>query len=288
MHSHKLLLNNLTFHINTWGNPKKPKLFLFHGWLDSGASFDFLVKHLQDRFYCIAPDLRGYGKSSHPKNPLGSFFFEYIADVHALLNALAPDEKVKVLAHSLGGAVLSIYAGIYPEKISHLINVEGFILRPYSFKDGPERSRRWLDEIGRPSFPVHKTLQDFAKRLRDSNPRLTPERALFLAKHLSRKVRGGYQMSADPTHKLIEPHITPPEFFEAFWNKIEAKTLLIAAKESPMFKRLAEGKSFRKAIAPLQKKFPKGTKVTLIAESGHMLHHEQPEALAKEVLNFLR
>ena len=40
-----------------------PKLFLLHGWMDVGASFQFLVDALHGDWHVIAPDLRGFGRS---------------------------------------------------------------------------------------------------------------------------------------------------------------------------------------------------------------------------------
>src|SRR3990167_1907429 len=126
MKSFKLKINSLKFQFYTWGKSILPKLFLFHGWMESGASFHFLCEHLQKKFYCIAPDLRGFGKTEHTSNPLGYFFFEYIADAHAIFQKLAPREKVRILGHSMGGNLLSLYAGTFPEQVSHFINIEGF------------------------------------------------------------------------------------------------------------------------------------------------------------------
>ncbi|HBF13464.1 MAG TPA: hypothetical protein DDW49_08815 [Deltaproteobacteria bacterium] len=286
MKSRFIPINGLKQKVYFWGNPKKPVLVLVHGWLDTGASFDFLCRHLEKDFYCVAPDMRGYGKSEHGKNPLGYFFFEYVADLHALVHKISPHKKVNLLGHSLGGAVTSIYAGLYPEKMDHLINVEGFGFRDELISNAPARVRRWLEGFGTKRFRMHNSFADFAQRLRQSNTHLPQDRALFLARHLGRQTKKGVIIAADPLHKLMEPYSFSTELFFEFWKNIKARCLLIHAKQTEMnqYFRL---KNFEKEMTRRMKAFPKGTKRVALSGCGHMVHHEVPEELAEVVKKFL-
>ncbi|MFO1519621.1 MAG: alpha/beta hydrolase [bacterium] len=287
MKTQTITLNGLRHKIYSWGNPKKPKLFLIHGWLDTGASFDFLCRHLQDRFHCLAPDLRGYGKSEHTSNALGYFFYEYVADVHALFQRFSPEEPVRLLGHSLGGAISGFYAGSFPERVSRFINVEGFAFRAHPPERGPERMRAWIENVGAQRFNTFKSLKDFADRLVRNNPRLPPERALFLAKHLAKKGKGGMTMAADPKHKIHEPALfTKPNVY-AFWEKIRARCLLVSADQTNM-NEWVKAEDFRKEMEERFRHFPKDTKQVEIKDCGHMVHHEKPEVLAKAILSFLK
>src|SRR5439155_22669028 len=55
--SHRVALREISNHVLTWGDPAAPKLFLLHGWMDVGASFQFLVDALQRDWHAIAADL---------------------------------------------------------------------------------------------------------------------------------------------------------------------------------------------------------------------------------------
>ena len=61
--SHTLPIRGLAYHLRTWGTPKPdvPPLVMVHGWMDIGASFQFLVDALADDRWVNAPDLRGFG-----------------------------------------------------------------------------------------------------------------------------------------------------------------------------------------------------------------------------------
>ncbi len=289
MKSKKIKIHGLSHQFYFWGSPKKPKLFLFHGWLDTAASFDFLCQYLEKDFYCIAPDMRGYGKSEHGKSDLGYFFYEYVADVHAVLSYFSPQEPARVLGHSLGGAIASFYAGSFPERVSHFINVEGFAVRDNPPDRAPEKARKWIEELEGKRFQSFPDLCSFAKRLVQNNPRLPRDRALFLARFLTKRVgpKKRFTMAADPLHKLSDPYALPKEYHYSFWEKIGARCLLVCAQKSEM-NIWVQTQDLKKQLREWRSHFPKVSRWVTISDCGHMVHHEKPEALAKEVLAFIK
>jgi pimeloyl-ACP methyl ester carboxylesterase len=286
MRQRSLKIHGLRQQLYVWGSPRLPTLFLFHGWLDTGAGFEFLAESLAKKFHCIAPDMRGFGKSEHAKSRLGYFFYEYVADLHELFAKLSPKRPVRVLGHSLGGMVASIYAGTFPERVSHLINVEGYLNPARKSETAPDRARAWIEGVGAQRFRVFKSLEAFAGRLQTSNPRLPADRALFLARHLAKRVRGGWMMAADPNHKLLDPYWLPREAHFAVWARIQARCFLVSAEKTEMALRFGEA-DFAAEKALLESKFPPGTRRAEIPDCGHMAHHEKPEALARLALDFL-
>lgn len=286
-HTRRLVINGLKLQFYFWGSLRLPKLFLWHGWLDTGASFQFLAEQLQKKFHCIAPDLRGYGQSQHSPNPLGYFFYEHAADMHEIFRHFSPHEPVRVLAHSLGGAIAGIYAGGFPERVSRLINVEGFAFRQNPPERGPEKLRHWLEEIHHQRFQTFKTLEHFAERLVRNNPRLPLDRARFLSRYLAKRVPGGYTMAADPKQKLAEPYVMVRPLIYAFWKNIQARCLLVSADHSEM-NQWVKAKNLQAEIRQRLRHFPKTSRQVVIPDCGHMVHHERPELLAEEVLKFMK
>jgi len=286
MKSSSILLNGIVHRVYRWGSPKLPKLFFLHGWLDTGASFDFVSASLEKKFHCIAIDLRGYGKSAWSKNKLGYFFYEYVADLHALVEKISPKDPVRLVGHSLGGAVTTVFSGTFPERVSHLANVEGFRIPERHPEIAPGRVRSWIEAQGKERFRSFPTLKEFASRLRQSNPKLPEDRALFLARHLGKRGKDGWTMAADPQHKLTEPYLMSPEVYEAFWGKILAKTLFVSADETEKTGRFGE-LDLPNTVRHDPKKLPPGTRKEIIADCGHMVHHERPEVLGKILASFL-
>jgi len=283
----KIKINGLKYQVYTWGSPRRPLLFLIHGWLDTGAAFHFLNQYLEDRYFCVAPDLRGYGRSQHTSSPLGYFFFEYVADLRALLKNFSPRKKVTLIGHSLGGAIASVYSGTYPERIHKLVNIEGFGFQRLDLKSPPVRAREYLEGLEVKRFRHYSNREAFVRRLRKNYPRLPKERADFLSKYLGKPVKGGYKMAADPKHKLIEPYPFPLTAFHSFWQKITCPSLFISAGETEFAKYYPKGEYF-KELKRNRRYFPEEHQWLAIPQSGHMIHHERPQELALVIDDFIQ
>ena len=236
--SHRLALRGLAHHVLTWGDPAAPKLFLLHGWMDVGASFQFLVDALARDWYAIAPDLRGYGRSDW--QPQGYWFADYIADLEALVDALAPGEKVDLVGHSLGGNVVDDVRGSASRARA--------ASSPWKDSESPRSPRTlrpkkiaaWLDALASgPEFAPYANLDAVADRLQKTNPRLARDKALFLAGHWAEVgIDGRARLRSDPRHKLPFPSAYRLDETIAVWRRIEAPTLWVAAANSTILKWL--------------------------------------------------
>ena len=278
-------IRGLRYHCRTWGDPAHPKLFLLHGWMDVSASFQFFVDALRDDWHAIAPDWRGYGLTQW--SGADSYWFpDYLADLDALLARFSPDRAVNLLGHSMGGNVASLYAGVRPERVAKLINLEGFGLRGNDAGEAPARYARWLADLDAPQrFRDYASFEELAARLRSANPRLTSERALFFAHHWGMPTPDGrVGLRSDPAHKRVNPILYRLEEAEACWCAVTAPVLWVEGTESETIKRLRiDGPAY----AARKRAFANLTAHTL-SEAGHMLHHDQPGALARIVEDFLR
>jgi len=290
--SQRVALRGLDSHVLTWGEPAAPKLFLLHGWMDVAASFQFLVDALARERYVIAPDLRGYGKSAW--QPQGYWYADYIADLEALLQAFAPGESVDLAGHSLGGNVVLHYAGIRPARVRRVISLDAFGVRAEEPSAAPEKYAKWLDALSDPKdFADYASFDAVAERLRKNSRRLTKDQADFLAQHWAEALPDGrIRLSSDPRHKLPFPTIYRIEETYAVWRNITAPTLWVAAADSNIPKWLndhPEGEGATDTFAAVKRRFahiPNGRMVT-IPDAGHMLHHDQPAAVAAAIEAFL-
>src|SRR5205085_4888 len=191
-------------HLMTWGHPASPKIFMLHGWMDVGASFQFLVDALSRDWHVIAPDLRGFGGSQW--QPQGYWFHDYIADLEALIDRYAPDEPVDLLGHSLGGNIVMQYAGVRPERVRRVVSLEGFGIPGETAANAPTKIAKWLDtQRTLPEFKPYADLAAVADRLQKNNPRLKRAQAEFLASHWAEETADGARLRSDPRHKLPFP-----------------------------------------------------------------------------------
>jgi pimeloyl-ACP methyl ester carboxylesterase len=278
-------IRGVRYHCRCWGDPAAPRLFLLHGWMDVSASFQFFVDALAGRWHAIAPDWRGYGLSEW--SGADSYWFpDYLADLDALLAHWSPAQPAALIGHSMGGNVASLYAGARPERVASLVNLEGFGLAATDPSRAPARYAEWLEELGEPQrFRDYASFDELAVRLRQSNARLTPARAQFLAQHWGTASAGGrVTLRSDPAHKRTNPVLYRLDEAKACWRRMAAPVLWVEGGESQTLARLriegAELEERKRCFATLTTR--------TLAEAGHMLHHDQPEQLAKMVEEFLR
>ncbi len=288
----RVALRELEHRVLTWGTPGAPKLFLLHGWMDVAASFQFLVDALETDYHVIAPDLRGFGGSGW--QPQGYWFPDYVADLEALLDTFAPGETVDVAGHSLGANVAMQYAGVRPQRIRRLVALDGFGIPAEPAERVSEKYAAWLDALReRPSFAPYPSFEAVAARLRKTNPRLPPDKALYLARWWARQdADGKVRLTSDPRHKLPFPVVYRLEEVYAAWARISAPTLWIAAEDSHIPRWLGahpEGEAATDALAEVRSRLQRvpGATLVTIPDAGHMLHHDQPAQVARLVEEFL-
>jgi pimeloyl-ACP methyl ester carboxylesterase len=276
-------VRGLRCHVREWGDPTAPRLFLLHGWMDVSASFQFTVDELQRQWFVIAPDWRGFGLSQWTNQ--GYWFPDFIADLDAILERYSADEPARIVGHSMGGNVANLYAGIRPERVQKLVLAEGFGLPPTKPDEAPLRYARWLAENREP--PVLKTYRSFeevAQRLKKNNPRLGDERARYLAPHWAEEWPDGtIHLRADPSHKMVNPVLYRLEEAMACWRRITAPVLWLWSDSDWMAKFMGNERasldSYRACFRSLREE--------TVAGASHMMHHDQPAALARAIEAFM-
>jgi pimeloyl-ACP methyl ester carboxylesterase len=275
-------VRNVRYHVYEWGDRSRPLLVLLHGWGDTGASFQFVVDALEDDFFVVAPDWRGFGNTRLRRQ---SYWFpDYIADLDALLSLYAANGPACLLGHSMGANVAGLYSGIFPERVRGFVNVEGFGLADSDPAAAPATYRRWIEQsMTMPAYATYDDFEQLAQRIRRRSPGLDMDRALFVAHHWAEQSGSGeIVLRADPAHKLPNAVQYRRAEAEACWERVTAPVLLV----------VGENTDFKAAIKdwldPDESRHPfHGAPTVIIPDAGHMVHFEQPEALARAAQKFL-
>jgi pimeloyl-ACP methyl ester carboxylesterase len=291
-----LTLRGLRHHLHEWGDagvatPERPTLVMAHGWMDVGASFQFVVDALREvgdgPRHIVAPDWRGFGLTDASGSD--SYWFpDYLGDLDALLSAISPDRPVDLLGHSMGGNVVMSYAGVRPLRVRRLVNLEGFGLPATTPQEAPARLAAWLDELVRPvALKDYGAIDEVAARLIANNPRLRPDRAAWLALHWARPdAAGRWQILGDPAHKRTNPVLYRVEEILATWAAIAAPLLWVEGAQTEA-ERWWRGRYTRQEFDQRLTRVGSPVRRVTLADAAHMLHHDQPEALAQELKVFL-
>jgi len=284
-------VRGLRYHALQWGDeqlvaPERPPLVMLHGWMDVGASFQFVVDALPTDRLVLALDWRGFGQSESPGADC-YWFPDYLGDLEAVLDALLPGQRVDLLGHSMGGNVAMIYAGVRPERIRRLINLEGFGMPESRPEQAPKRYAQWLDELKQPAeLRSYDSVEAVAQRLRKTNPLLSEQRAAWLAPHWSRRREDGqWEILGDPAHKRTNPVLYQKAEVLECWKRIAAPVMWVEGDRTDVSKWWGnryprEEFEARLAVVPQLERH-------VLSPAGHMLHHDQPEELARHIERFL-
>lgn len=260
---------------------------MLHGWMDVSASFQFVVDSLTGEWHVIAPDWRGFGLSD--RSAAGSYWFpDYLADLEALLDHYAGDQAIDLIAHSMGANVAGLYAGVRPQRIARFINLEGFGLPSTHSRMAPGRYAKWLDELrAPPAMRGYASRDEVAARLMKTNPRIALHRAQFLAGHWAAPDdQGVWQILGDPAHKITNPVLYQTEEVLACWENITAPVLWVEADNTDIWRWMGDKAQARAEIDRRRSCIP-NVRTAIITDAGHMLHHDQPEVLARLIEEFL-
>jgi pimeloyl-ACP methyl ester carboxylesterase len=280
------------YHVRLWGTPRAdvPPLVMVHGWMDVGASFQFMVDALSQDRYVIAPDWRGYGLTTGPATD-NYWFPDYMADLDFLLDHYAVGQPVDLLGHSMGGNVAMVYAGVRPERVRRLINLEGFGMPATKPAQAPGRFAKWMDELkalerGDLDLRAYPDASGVARRLMKTNTRLSADKADWLAKHWAApNADGQWAILGDAAHKITNAQLYRVDEVLACYARITMPTLAVEASDDSLtgwYKgtfTLAQYHERLQTVPHVQ--------IKVVPDAGHMMHHDQPQMLAQLIEAFL-
>ena len=282
-----------------WGDQDRPLLILVHGIRDAAHAFDPVARALAENFRVVVPDLRGHGESPHTGDYTLMFF---MADLHKTLAYFAHGADhpnagaVHLVAHSLGGHIASNYAGLFPDALRSLTIIEG--LGPPSAASTAafraQRTTNLIESLG--SAQPHRSLASLdiaAERLQRNNPRLPPTEALRIAEHCTRPhPEGGLQWRFDPRVEEVWGSVDH-ETSKQRWREVVVPTQIITAELAMEY--WARTPPVPGASIPpyptddLTEKLSHfaGHRQIEITGAGHMVHYDQPAALAAAIATFV-
>lgn len=280
----RLDIRGITYNVRCWGPADAPPLVLLHGTQDSSVTFQFLIDALAMDWSVVAPDWRGHGLTDHERD--GYWFHDFVADLDVLLSHLYPDSSVPLVGHSLGGNIASIYSGLRPDRVSHLVSLDGFgplVSRiPVDF---PAIMDRYLEKTSNKRTPrAYASIDEMAARLMKTNRRLSEEKAIFLATHSARRLDdGNYVWLFDPNHRFTIPSLHTMDEWSEIWGEIRAPSLWLSSEDERKDAPLNHPEVF-----DARAKMIRGLTHHKILDTGHNLHHDQPEQVVRSIEAFLK
>ncbi len=291
-HSEFVPIRNLSYHVRVWGEPAPSKipLVLLHGWMDVAASYQFVVDALSPAHYVVAPDWRGFGQTS--TSGADNFWFpDYLADLEFLIDHYAPATQVNLVGHSMGGNVAMLYAGVRPERIRRLVNLEGFGMPATTPDQAAGRYVKWINELkklqrGEMDLKDYDSASGVARRLMKTNPRLGADKANWLAQHWAQQnAQGKWTILGHAAHKVTSAQLYRLDETLEIYRRITTPVLAVEAADDSL--SLWWKGEFTLAQHHQRLKVVPQVEIACVENAGHMLHHDQPEVLAGLIERFI-
>jgi pimeloyl-ACP methyl ester carboxylesterase len=208
---------------------------------------------------------------------------EYVLDLSALVDIVGR-WPVYLAGHSLGGAVVLQYAGVYPDRVRKVVSIEGFGPAPEKLVPRPahERLRRWIENMrdyevrGAKRYPSPSAA---VARMREANPYLSEEAALHLTLFGSNwSPDGSLTWKFDNYVRAFSPYGFNMEDAQEIWQQITCPALLIRGLDGWAPDPEKDGRI--RAI--------RDYRLINVPSAGHWVHHDQPGIFIEETLRFLR
>ena len=140
-------------------------LFL-RGFPEAAFVWDELLEHFAGRYRCVAPNLRGYEKSSAPAEVEAYRAKHLVADIAALIDELGGRVEALV-AHDWGGAVAWNLAVQRPDAMRRLVIVNSphpaTFLRDLQHNAGQQAASAYMNFLCRPDAEALLAENDFAR-----------------------------------------------------------------------------------------------------------------------------
>jgi pimeloyl-ACP methyl ester carboxylesterase len=270
-----VVVRGLSMRLRERGPREGPVSVLLHGWLDHRGSFDLLAPLLPGR--TVAVDLRGHGDSAWVGAGGFYHFVEYLGDVDGLLRELRLPGPVRLVGHSMGGALSLLYAAARPDLVAHLtlLDAAPLLIAPGEVSD---RLSGWLDDLGKPRErrPI-ASVDEARDRMLRANPDLAPAAASLLAAGAvgPDPARGGaLAWKWDPLLRARSPLPYTQEVLQEILPRVRSPVLLLRAERGhlPGEQQL---RSWLSAVPQLA--------IETVPGASHHLHIEQPERVAGRI-----
>ena len=252
------------------GQPNGRTVIFHHGGLYYGWYWEHQIEALSSAGYrVIAKDRLGWGKSSKPLIPYSINL--WASNTARLMDHLEISEAALV-GHSIGGQMVTRFAFLYPDRITHLVTVNQVGLtdrragRGFRALSGEIESNPDMDEV-------------YGSLLQWAEENYSTWQPAFM-KHM--RIRYGHRLSGDWPRlaqvNQLTGHMRAMDTVVNDWQHIQTKTLILGGEDDyPSFSREA------KRAAEV---FP-NAETFLIPGVGHNPHEEVPDIVSTQLIKFL-
>jgi esterase len=270
-----VVINDLTCHYLQWGDAGSPAVLMLHGLRSYAWTWEPVARALSDSYVVIAPDFRGRGDSSW--DPQRRYFTDtYVSDIENLV-ALLGVTSLRIVGHSMGGAVGYAYAAQHPDQIDALV-VEDIGPGSSTSTAGAERVLREVSSTPA-GFDSLDAVRAYWRRIR---PDITDDALTSRIEHTVRQGTGGcwewkLDMAGIAAARLSGDPAGPVDLWACI-DALRCPTLVIRGARSDF---LPADTCIRMARRQPLLRWAE------VPAAGHYAHDDNPDVFTRLVVDFL-
>nr|XP_049703860.1 serine hydrolase-like protein [Helicoverpa armigera] len=274
----------------SWGDSANPPVLLVHGYMDSAATFIFLVEQLPDNYYYVAFDLPGHGQSDpFPGGAVVSLL--HMVEVVRLVVDYMGWEKFVYISHSMAVIIGMFYNHSFPGYITRMVLIDpapSFFM--HHLHNTPRFAYEYLFELYYSFFERWNaantkilTMEE-AVNLSHRTRTITEEQArIIIPRSLMPAGDGKYTLTLVPKMKRIASADVSPETLIIVLTQKTPPLLIVEASINIC---AGPGKDFAAKI--IQKCLTVAHSLSVTVEGSHDVHITNPDGVAKHVVKFLK
>jgi pimeloyl-ACP methyl ester carboxylesterase len=273
-----------------WGDVNIQPILCLHGWQDNAGSYDRLIPLLPKNYSYLAIDFLGHGKSSWLPNGIPYNPTDFTIHIIEIMNYYKWN-TISLMAHSLGSAIATLFAAVFPERINLLIIVDGFKIfdRSVSEQLGDIKSAYLSflisdERIRINSKPPTYTFDEVVDKMSEGSfGNISKEAAPYLLKrNLKESSDGKYYFSRDGRLRNIILVEIFKEHAMYAGPLFKFPFLFLSANDTPIYSKYKNFDEYIEAFSKNEK-----FQLEIIDSNSHYFHLCEPEKISNIVGKFI-
>jgi pimeloyl-ACP methyl ester carboxylesterase len=258
------------------------RIVLLHGFPEAAFVWDPLMRELTALARCLAPNLRGYERSSAPPDVAAYRAKHLVQDIDALIESMGGRIDVLV-AHDWGGGVAWNLAALRPQRIGALVIVNsphpGALLRELRHNAEQRAASAYMDELIKPDAAQRLRADDHAELWSALHRGTTAD---WLSDELRERYRAVWSCGLDGALNYyraspLRPHSPDLQRIELPPSVVQVRvptTVVWGLNDRSLLPGLIDG--LEQWVSPLR--------VVRIADASHWIVHERPDVVRDAIV----
>jgi pimeloyl-ACP methyl ester carboxylesterase len=282
------LPHGITLSCRAAGPADAPRIVFVHGFPEAAFVWDELMRAFADRYRCIAPNLRGFERSSAPTQVEAYRAKHLVADLVALIEETGSEPLEALVAHDWGGAVGWNLAAQRPELLRRLVIINsphpGTFLRELQKSPAQQAASAYMNFFCRDDAAELLAENDF-KRLW---PSFEPNTG-WLTEDVKSQYRAAWQagLHGGLNYYRASP-LRPPTASDPAAAQVQLPPATVTVRLPTRVLWGLQDRALLPGLLDGLEAFVPDLHVTRVPDSGHWIVHEQPALVQREIEAALR